>query len=207
MRFAPVLALSLLALACSDGTGPSIGLPVGTMSVWYDAPGAGGENSMHATGELSLDDGRVRASGFAAAGQNAKLPGKLTIVGFTPLAEDGSQNGRIFAVTIPAAGGARTVPILDGCAGPDCSATLFFNGVDADDPHREVDPRVDRACALTSGSVVITEHTERRVQGTFYGTGYCVFDNRTDPFTQFVVDSATFDAPIDLRYRPPIDIR
>lgn len=198
--------LALAALACSDVSGPTLALPSGSLHVWYDVPADGGERSLSATGELSLVEGRLEATGFAAAGQSAKVPEKLTVVGFTPLAENGTRTGRVFAVTLPIGSGGRTVPILENCFDATCAATLFFNGVDADDPHREVNPSVDRACALTAGSVVITEQSAARVKGTFSGTGYCVYDNRTDPFLPFAVDSATFDVPIDLRYRPRIDL-
>lgn len=189
--------------ACSDLSGPSLVLPSGQMHVAYDA---GTARTLDATGALRLSEGRVSADGFAAAGQNAKIPEKLTVVGFTPYAENGSLTGRVFAITIASGADARTMPIDENCRDDGCSATLFFDGVTGNDPHREVDPDVDRACILTTGTVTVTTRTVTRIAGTFSGTGYCVFDVRYDAPTPFTVYSGSFDVPIDRRYQPRIDL-
>ena len=201
-RLARVMVGSgVVLVACETSTGPSVTLPAGFLETEY----AGSvEGTLGVTGELRLDEGRVARQPFAAAGANRHAPDdKLTVVAFQPT---GNTEGTYFAITVPDVPAGTSVPIDVNCLELDCSSTLLFFGVGPNRPHEDVNPDVDRACWIDSGTLTVTERTQDRVEGTFSGEGGCVFDNRTDPVTEFSVEAGSFDVPISFLYRPRIDL-
>lgn len=197
-----VLAGVLSATACETSTGPTVTLPAGFLEVEYSGSI---EGMLSVTGDLRLDEGRLERRSFAAAGANRFTPDeKLTVVAFQPT---GTSEGTYLAITVPDLPSGTSVPIDVNCFELECSSMLLFFGVGQNRPHETVDPDVDRACWIETGTLLITSRAQDRVGGTFSGSGGCVFDNRTDPVTAFEVVEASFDVPVSFLYQPRVDVR
>jgi hypothetical protein len=161
------------------------------------------EGTLSVVGDLHLDNGRAARRPFAAAGMNAKFPDrKLTVTAFQPI---GDSDGIFFALTVPDAAGS-VVEIRDDCEELACASMLLVFGVGPNAPQQERNTDVDRTCWIDAGTLTITMRTADRVRGLFSGVGSCVFDARTDPVTEFVVEQGSFDVGVAFAYRPQVEL-
>jgi hypothetical protein len=180
MRLKLVSVVLFGALSCSDSSGPGTR---GTVTFTYT--GGGG--------------GAFSASGDAPSFAAAPPTGTSWTVGFM-------QSGETYvAGSVPRSGGLVNLAILrlerttagsvsidpacniDGstaCTGMEFSLNFNGNGDTG-----------DFFCALTSGTIVVTEVSSSRARGTFSGSGDCIAGTGGPP-TAFSVSNGTFDVAL-----------
>jgi len=175
MRLALVSVVLLGALACSDAAGPET-----RGSVAFTYTGAGGGN-FSASGDAAFTTGTSWAAGFVRTGEThvgASNPRSGTLVDLAILRLERTTSG---SESIDAACN------IDGnvsCTGMDFY--LNFNG-DGDTG--------DFFCALTSGTIVLTEVSSSRAKGTFSGNGNCIAGGG-GASSAFSVSHGTFDVAL-----------
>ena len=174
MRLALVSIVLLGALACSDSAGPGHG------SVAFTYTGAGGGH-YSASGDAAFTTGTSWAAGFVQTGE-------------THVGASNPRSGVLMDLVILRA--ERTTPgsesidpacNIDGSAS--CTGMDFYLNFNGDGDTR------DFGCALTSGTIVLTEVTSIRAKGTFSGTGSCVDGTGGSP-EGFSVSNGAFDVAL-----------
>ena len=174
------LPLALVgALSCSDSSGPNA---LGTVTFTYTGGGGG---TFGASGNAPLlttpPTGTSWAAGFVDAGETnvaASRPRSGVLVDLAIL--------RIERTT---AGSQSIDPVCDIDGGTPCTGmTLFLNFNGNGDTG-------DFFCALTSGTIVLTEVSSSRARGTFSGTGSCVAGTG-GAITAFAVSNGSFDVAL-----------
>lgn len=180
MKSLLVSAALLSALSCSDSSAPEV-----SGSVTFAYTGAGGGTFSASGNAPSLTAPPPTETSWAAGYVQAD---NSFLAGSTP------QSGGLVDLAVLRIG--RTTPgseSIDPACNIDGSASctgmelyLNFNG-DGDTG--------DFFCALTSGTIVLTEASSSRARGTFSGGGSCTAGTGGSPST-FSVTGGTFDVAL-----------
>ena len=178
MRLALVSIVLLGALSCSDSAGPeTLG------SVRFTYTGAGGGN-FSVSGDAVTPPpptGTSWAAGIVQAGEThvgASNPRSGVLVDLAILRLER---------TTPGSESIDPACNIDGsnpCTGMDFYLNFNGNGDTG-----------DFFCSLTSGTIVLTEVSSRRVKGTFSGSGNC-FDGTGGASEGFSVSNGAFDVAL-----------
>lgn len=180
MRLVPMAAVLFGGLACSDSSGPEM-----RGSVAFTYTGAGG-GTYSASGDAPSSTATEPPTGSWAAGY--VRANESHVVGSTP------RSGVLVDLallrlegTTPGSVSIDPACNIDGstsCTGVDFY--LNFNG-DGDTG--------DFFCALTSGTIVLTQVSSSRAKGTFSGSGICV-DGTGGGSEAFEVSNGAFDVAL-----------
>lgn len=169
-----VAAIIAAAVGCSDSSGPSA--LIGSLTFSYT--GAGG-SPFTATGAMPLEETAETANW--AAGFRVEDAGVL-VMAQRSMGNAGADV--VFLGVDRQAIGTSAIPEGD-CTAEICAGLAAILGTDG------------RLCALESGSVSATEVTDKRMKGTFEGTGTCLtFGAETTDTVAFAVTTGSFDVPL-----------
>jgi len=174
MRLACVSIVLLGALACSDSAGPGHG------SLSFAYTGAGGGN-FSASGDAAFTTGTSWAAGFLRTGEThvgAANPRSGVLIDLAILRLER---------TTPGSESIDPACNIDGSTA--CTGMDFYLNFNGDGDTR------DFGCALTSGTIVLTEISSSRAKGTFSGTGMCV-DGTGGASEAFSVSNGAFDVAL-----------
>jgi hypothetical protein len=176
MKARVIVAAALAALlGCSDSTGPSgtngtitFTFAGGTFTVSAAAPAEGSapSNTNMAAGAIDASVGQTYVMGAKALGGDAY---DFLVIGMS-------------RTTV------GTSPVEADCdpEGDTCSGLVFMQNFGGES--------FGTMCALSTGTLAITEVTSTRVKGTFSGTGLCINDlEEESPFT---VTNGTFNVAL-----------
>ena len=174
MRFALVSIVLLGALACSDSAGPGQG------SVSFTYTGAGGGN-FSASGDAAFTTGTSWAAGFVQRGE--------THVGASNPRSGGLVDLAILRLERTTPGSESIDPACNIDGSTSCTGMDFYLNFNGDGDTR------DFGCALTSGTIVLTQVSSSRAKGTFSGSGICV-DGTGGGSEGFSVSNGAFDVAL-----------
>lgn len=181
-----LVGLAMLgALSCSDTTEPSV---FGSVSFTYTGGGGGTFTASGSAPSFAAPPTATSwAVGYTDAGETYVVASKPRSGAQVDLAILRIQRTTIGTETIDA-----TCDTDGGTACTGMMLSLNFNG-NGDTG--------DFFCALTTGSIVVTDVSASRIKGTFSGSGSCVAGTGGTPGA-FTVTGGTFDvasvaAPID----------
>jgi hypothetical protein len=190
MRYLLVGAAAVVLAACgmTDPNHLETELMPGALSFDFTGAGASGSTSFNATGIVSSVDPEWGTTPLAVATVSS-LGNTVTIVAGTP--KSGTKWDQVFLKVKRVAAG--VAPIDTTCFGiSSCGGTTIQIEFSAD--HAISLEMTPYTCALTRGTVSIVTITERRISGTFSGTGLCTTPaNATSPFT---VTNGSFDVGV-----------
>ena len=179
MRLVLIPVVLLGALACSDSSAPE---NQGSMTFTYSGAGGGAFSASGNAPTLgSLPTATSWAVGFIDAGETHAA-------GSRPRS-DGRVDLAILRIDRTTAGSASIDPAcnIDGdtaCTGMEFLLNFNGNGDTG-----------DFFCALTSGTIVVTEISVSRAKGTFSGTGECL-PGTGGASSAFTVSNGTFDVAL-----------
>jgi hypothetical protein len=172
-------AALLVVLSCSDSSGPNV-----SGSVSFSFTGGGG-GTFTASGNAPSFTAPPTATSWAVGYVDA---------GETHVAASRPRSGALVDLAIlrfeGTATGSQTIDVscnIDGstaCTGMELLLNFNGNGDTG-----------DFFCALTSGSIVITEISATRARGTFSGTGTCLAGTGGGS-SAFAVSNGTFDVAV-----------
>lgn len=183
-----VTAALLAGCGMTDPNHLETELMPGALSFDFTGAGASGSTNFNATGTVSSVDPEWGTTPLAVATVSS-LGNTATILAGTP--KSGTKWDQVILKVKRVAAGAS--PIDTTCFGiTTCGGTTLQVEFSADHAiSLEMTPYV---CALTRGTVTIVTITERRISGTFSGTGLCTTPaNATSPFT---VTNGSFDVGV-----------
>lgn len=179
MRFAPVSVLLLAALSCSDSSGPDVG---GSVAFTYTGAGGG---TFSATGNAPNFNAPPVATSWAVG---FVMTGETHVAGSIPRSA-GLVDLAILRFERTTVGSESIDPACNIDGSESCTGMEFLRNFNGNGDTG------DFFCALTSGTIVLTEVSSSRARGTFSGSGNC-FAGTGGSSSAFTVSNGTFNVAL-----------
>ncbi|MDQ3556536.1 MAG: hypothetical protein M3409_07135 [Gemmatimonadota bacterium] len=187
-RCALLLGTSFIFASCGDSAGPKPNPLEGTLS--FDYTGTTRSGSYQARGELQVGSTGEAAPGTYVGG--VRDGSDLYLFAFEAGAAP-RGNLMFFQVAGVSGTGTFSLDLIDGDA-------FGFIGFDLNPTTQEIADD-EFVYLMTSGTIRVTEITDRRVRGTFSGEAERIRDEDIDSADRVTIRNGQFDAPLrnDLR--------